>query len=172
MPCPHYTCLGHGLRQLCSFFRTRHAVSLRVIGYSCRDAACSVRIVVRVGVFVFFVIVFPFFGCRPSVQFSVCLIHPLRFARPACLRGTVCWRGGGGCLFIIGRCTQRPYNLKRIEREFSIYKVGFPFSVCRLSLLVARYNQNNFFLLSLPTSVHTYKKRPAGEAGRLIWNKV
>ena len=35
----------------------------------------------------------------------------------------------GGCLFIIGRCTQRPYNLKRIEREFSVDKVGFPFSV-------------------------------------------
>ena len=39
------------------------------------------------------------FGRRPLVHLSVCIIHPLRrFApRPACLRGTVCWRGACGC---------------------------------------------------------------------------
>ena len=31
---------------------------------------------------------FPFSPFR----FPFFLIHPLRFARPACLRGTVCWR--------------------------------------------------------------------------------
>ena len=53
----------------------------------------------------FSVLTFDFspFGRRPSVirfsssssasPFFVCLIHPLRFARPACLRGTVGWRG-------------------------------------------------------------------------------
>ena len=95
-----------------AFFRTRHAVSLQVIGYSCRDAACSVRIVVRVGVFVFFVFgrctlrpycpdglggVFPFIRLVFSFHLSVFRLFnpppPLRSS--PCLRGTVYWRGEG-----------------------------------------------------------------------------
>ncbi len=97
-------CLGggtlHSVFMLFWCFPDTAAVSLRLFDYFCRDAACSVRIVVRVGVFVFFCYrtlhaasLLPrrvgrrFYVYKVSFPFSVfsfpfVLIHPLRFARP------------------------------------------------------------------------------------------
>ena len=143
----------HSVFMLFWCFPDTVAVSLRLFDYFCRDAACSVRIVVLVGVFVFFCyrtlhaasLLLKRVGRRFCFPFA--LIHPLRrFApRPACLRGTVCWRGevsrfpfvtnsppetgastpqggGGGCFLSFRTLHAASLLLKRVGRKFSVFR--------------------------------------------------